>query len=161
MSTQPVIAATDLDDLRWLLSMPVSRAMLVPAGVICLRHLLRYHAPALSAEVWGEPTKPRPARELAGLVRQLDNSLAPLEDVARLQADGVALPEREAWARGRAESARAALVASLNLPDTRHFHGAQVDAHGFPFFPSAPVLLTGWRRKPGGGESGGAPLGAA
>lgn len=161
MSAPPRIAATDLHDLQWLLSMPVSRAMLVPAGVICLRHLLRWHAPDLRASVQGEPSNRRHARELAELVRQLDNRLAPLEDVARLQADGVALPEREVWARGRAESARAALAASLKLPDTRHFHGAQADAHGFPFFPSPPVLLTGRKRKPGSSEGGGAPLGAA
>ncbi|MBU8546356.1 MULTISPECIES: hypothetical protein [Roseomonadaceae] len=161
MSAPHRIAATNLRDLQWLLSVPVSRAMLVPAGVICLRHLLRWHAEDLCASVLGEPTSRRHAGELADLVRQLDNRLAPLEDVARLQADGVALPDREAWACGRAESARAALAAGLKLPDTRHFHGAQADAHGFPFFPSAPVLLTGGKRKPGGSEGGGAPLGAA
>lgn len=161
MSAPPRIAATDLRDLQWLLSMPVSRAMLVPAGVICLRHLLRWHAADLCACVGGEPANRRHARELADLVHQLDKRLAPLEDVARLQADGIALPEREAWARGRAEAARAALAAGLKLPDTRHFHDAQADTHGFPFIPSAPVLLIGRKRKPGGSEGGGAPLGAA
>lgn len=71
------------------------------------------------------------------------------------------MPDREAWARGRAEAARLPLAMKLALPDTRYFHGAQEDAHGFPFHPSPPVLLINRKRKPGGSEGGGAPLGAA
>ncbi|WP_439596707.1 hypothetical protein [Falsiroseomonas sp.] len=154
-------AATDLHDLQWLLSMPVSRAMLTAAGAICMRHLLRIHGPQLCASRWGEATSEREARELAELVRRFERGLVALEDIARLQADGVALPDREAWARGRAEAARAALAAGLELPDTRAFHGAQEDVHGFPFYPAPPVLLTSRKRWPRGGEGGGAPLGAA
>ncbi len=159
MSGAPSAAATDLHGLRWLLSMPVSRAMLVAAGAICMRHLLRVHGPQLCAQDgWGVPMSRRGARDTAELVRWLESTLAIMEDVAQLQADGVALPDREAWARGRAEAARAALAARLRLPDTRCFHGAQEDSHGFPFFPSPPVLLTNRKGKPGGGEGGGAPF---
>lgn len=161
MSGAPLVPATDLHDLRWLVSLPVSRAMLMPAGVICMRHLLRVHGPQLCASRWGEPTSERKAPELAELVRRFERGLVALEDVARLQADGVALPDREAWALGRAEAARAALAAGLELLDTRAFHGAQEDAHGFPFYPAPPVLLIGRKRRPRGGEGGGAPLGAA
>lgn len=132
--------------------------MLTAAGVICMRHLLHVHGPVLCASRWGEPTGKRDARELAEVTRRFERSLVPLEDVARLQADGVALPDREAWARGRAEAARIVLVAGLKLPDTRVFHGAQEDAHGFPFYPAPPVLLTGRRRGSRSNEGGGAPL---
>ena len=148
-------SATDLSDLRWLLSMPVSRAMLMPLGVMCLRHLVIVHRPELCGR------QGNTARQATRLALALDTALGPLEDVARLQADGVAMPDREGWALSRAEAARAPLAALLGYGDPRYFHGAQQDAHGFPFYPSPPVLLTNRKRKPEGSDGGGAPLGAA
>ncbi len=142
-------------DLEWFLGMPFSRAAMLPHSVAGARQLLRTHGLAL-CQLQGAKS-----REAAKLIRDLDFKLGPVEDAWRLLADGAAGGNREAWATGRAESARVQLASILELPDTRCFHGARPDAHGFPYYPAYPVLVTSRKRTPEGGEGGAPPQGAA
>lgn len=138
MSAAPDLGTeADFSDLGWFLSMPLCRASVLPFGIVHLRRQCATHGALLSSRV-SRAELPREAPHLFAVFR---HSLAALEDIARLQADGVCMADRERLAVARAETERQQLARALGLTDTRAFHGARPDPHGFPYYPAAPVLV--------------------